>query len=130
MKSPFVRIHLLGYGELFVVRPDFLARSPKQLEYFVQLVLVALAAEQGGHVDELSKDAADGPHVDVRRVQLLAEQELRGAVPERDDHRRVVLEGGPVLSGQAKVADLYDAAVAQKDVGCFEIPENEKSQIT
>ena len=73
--------YLLGHGKLLVVRPDFLARSPKQLEYLVQLVLLALAAEQGGHVDELSKYAADGPNVDVRRVQLLAKQEFGGTVP-------------------------------------------------
>ena len=47
----------------------------------MQLVLITLAAEQGGHVDELSKYAADGPNVDVRRVQLLAKQEFGGTVP-------------------------------------------------
>ena len=76
-------------------------------------------------MDELSKDAADGPDVDVRRVQLLAKQEFGGAVPQGDDDRRVMLQGRPVFSGQAEVADLNDAAVAQEDVGCLEIPENE-----
>ena len=34
-----------------------------------------------------------------------------------------MLQWRPVLSGQAKVADLQDAVVAQEDVGCLEIPK-------
>ena len=114
--------YLLGHGKLLVVRPDFLARSTEQLVYLVQLILLALAAEEGGHVYELSKDAPDGPDVDVRRVQLLAEQEFGGAVPKGDDDRRVMLQGRAVLPGKAKVADFEDPVIAQKDIGCLQIP--------
>ena len=88
----------------------------------MQLVLLAFAAEEGGHVDELTEDAPDGPDVDVRRVQLLAEQEFGGAVPKGDDDRRVMLQGRSVLPGQAKVADFEDPVIAQKDIGCLQIP--------
>ena len=125
MGSPWFQVHsyLLSERELLVVGPNLLAGSAEQLEYLVQLVLLALAAEQRRHVDEFSKDAADRPDVDVRRVLLLPEQELGGSVPECDDNGRVVLQGRPVLSRQAEVSHLQDAAVAQEDVGRLEISE-------
>jgi hypothetical protein len=51
------------------------------------------------------------------------EEELRRAVPERHDDRRVGLQRGPVLAREAEVADLEDAVVAEKQVRGLDVPE-------
>ena len=72
------KLDLLRHWELFVTRPGLLTWSPKELEDLVQLVLFTLAGKQWRHASQLSKDAADRPRVDVRRILPLPQQELRG----------------------------------------------------
>ena len=44
-------------------------------------------------------------------------------LPECDDDGGVGLEGGAVLAGQAEVADLQNAVVAQKQVRRLDVSE-------
>ena len=64
-------------------RPTVLGGRPEQLEDSFQLIVhVRAGIERPARVSQLRKNAARTPHVDARRVQLGAEQDIWWAVPE------------------------------------------------
>ena len=65
---------------------------------------------------QLSKDAADGPHVDGGAIDLRSQQEFRWSVPQRDDTVRVCLlliVKGP---SQAKVGQLELPLIVDEEI--------------
>ena len=51
----------------------------------VQLCHLLLSGEEWPLDKQLPEDAPAGPHVNGRAIALFSQQELRGAVPQRDD---------------------------------------------
>eukprot|EP00292_Cryptomonas_paramecium_P017283 CAMPEP_0113672062 /NCGR_PEP_ID=MMETSP0038_2-20120614/6050_1 /TAXON_ID=2898 /ORGANISM="Cryptomonas paramecium" /LENGTH=105 /DNA_ID=CAMNT_0000588281 /DNA_START=401 /DNA_END=717 /DNA_ORIENTATION=+ /assembly_acc=CAM_ASM_000170 len=62
---------------------------------------VVAAREERAAREQLGQDAAHGPHVDGRRVVLVAQQQLRRAVPPRDDVAGLVRRVGLRQAGEA-----------------------------
>ena len=60
-------------------------RSSQNLENSKDLVNLRIAVEQRFLLGELGEDAANGPGVDTDAVGFLAEEDLRGSVPEGDN---------------------------------------------
>lgn len=54
----------------------------------------------------LGKNATDGPHVDSRRVSGCAEEQFRGAVPQRHHHVRVWLDRTAIRTSETKIGNL------------------------
>lgn len=110
-------------GEFPKPRPRLLGGHAAELKDLSQLFHFVVTLEQGLPVDELAKDAAHAPHVDGGVVGRGPEDELRRAVPERDDELgesrgRWVAD----ISRHAKVGNLELAAVVEEEVGRLEVP--------
>ena len=83
----------------------------------LQLVDVVLAREDGLPSKELGENAAARPQIDRHRVVILAQHDLRGAVPARHDVLRQVLRRAVVdATREAKVADLQVAVAVQEKI--------------
>jgi hypothetical protein len=67
------------------LRPVVLGRVAQHLADHLELVDLGVALEQrDAHLQKLSDDAADGPHVHCATVLLDLEQQFRSSVPEGD----------------------------------------------
>ena len=88
------------------VGPVILVRGTEDLEDLEDLVDLRVAHEERSALDHLSEDAACGPEVDAKTVGLLSEENLRAAVPERDDLVGVRLNWQAERSGQSEVSQL------------------------
>ena len=77
---------------------------------FDELVDAALAREDGLTEHELGDDAAHGPHVDVRAVVRVAEDQLRRAIITRANVRNVGLTLNKLLCA-AEVAQFQDVRI-------------------
>ena len=91
------------------------------LEDHVQLVNLRLAHEERLAKDELAKDAPDRPHVDSCGVLLCSKKKLGAPIPQGDYNRCVRLQRGAILSCKAKIPNLQDPFMAEKEVGGFEV---------
>lgn len=111
-----------GVGQAAKGGPGLVGGEAAQLKDFGYLVDLVGALQEGLAGNELAKDAADGPHVDGGGVGARAEEELRAAVPQGDDE---LGEFGrwklADVAGHAKVCDFEEAAVAEEEVGGFEV---------
>ena len=95
----------------------------------MDLVEVVLAGEDGSASDELREDAAHGPHVDLLVVVLLAEDDLRRAIPPGHD---VFGEGVGEFSvaiselfyapGQSKIANFQVTVRIDKQIAGLNVP--------
>mmetsp|Transcript_25471 Transcript_25471/g.78404 ORF Transcript_25471/g.78404 Transcript_25471/m.78404 type:complete len:353 (-) Transcript_25471:83-1141(-) len=99
-------------GEARDAGPRGLVGRAEDAEDSEQLVDFGIAREERATRSHFSEDAADGPEVDRRGVVLAAEQDLGGAVPERDDFVGVgALARGREGAGEAEVGE-FEGAVA------------------
>ena len=89
-------------------RPDALAGRAEQLEDVQQLLQLGVAREQRLLARELGEDGAHGPHVHGRGVVAPAQQNLRRAVPQRDDLVRVRLHRHGKRASQPEIRNLDD----------------------
>jgi hypothetical protein len=81
-----VLLLVLGLNwQLLVARPVFLSGSASNLEDLLQLLTFVLTSEQGLPVYDLGENAAYTPNIDRSGVVLAAHQNIRGAIPQRDD---------------------------------------------
>lgn len=85
------------------VQLDISRYSPKDT---VELVDLRVTGEERLLGDHLGENDADGPNVHRRAVDLLAEQDLRRAVPQRDHLVRVLLDREAEGARQLKSAIL------------------------
>jgi hypothetical protein len=89
----------------------------------VQLLDLGLAGHDGLAGEQLGEDAPGAPEVDGDAVLGGAEQELRRAVPERDDAAGHGLAlGGVEGGGEPEVGDPEHAAVVDEQVGALDVP--------
>ena len=103
--------------------PHGLVGSPEHLEDVQQLLNLGLAREHGRLSDELREDAPDGPHVHRGGVQRGSQEDLRGAVPQRDDLVGVGLERNAERPAQSEVRDLeLELAPVHEEVLGLEVP--------
>jgi len=86
------------------------------LEDFEDLINLGVAHEEGTFLDQLSENAPDGPHVNPKRVLLLAQKDFWRSVPESLDLVGQGLDWDGEGSGQAKVTDLDIALIGHKEV--------------
>ena len=96
-------------------RPVVLGGGPQHLEDQVELVLHGGAREErpaGGHLVE---NAAHSPHINGGGVLGGAQQDVRGAVPERHHLIAVGLGRNGLGPGQTKVSQL-------KEINCLLVP--------
>ena len=91
---------------------------PEDLE---DLINFRVAGEERLASAHFSEDAPDGPHVDAGRVLTTAEQDLGGAVPERDDLVGVGPERDAKSAGQSKVGQLQVSLAVNQQVLGLEI---------
>ena len=107
-------------------RPDIRRDGAAELSYQGQLVLLRVALHDGGARPHLGHDTAGSPHVHRRAVVPLAEQQLRGSVPE--GHHPVGVSVGLAGfvdgdgAGQTKVSELQDPLLGDENVGCLHVP--------
>lgn len=94
------------------------ADVPENLENLVNL---RVAREERLARAHLGKDAADGPHVDARRVLAAAEENLGGAVPERDDLVGVGAQGDAKGAGETEISELQVAVAVDEQVLRLEV---------
>ena len=87
----------------------------------IQLGWVARSLQEGTSTEHLSNDASNTPHIDLGRVDLATQQELRGAVPKRNDLVREPLHLGIPGPGQAPVSNLELALPVDEKVRRLEI---------
>ena len=95
LRRKVVEVRLV-LGKLADTGPGALRRRAHEAEDLLQLIVVGRAGEQRPAGVHLRHDAAGGPDVDAGIVGAGAEQDVRGAVPQRDD---LVGEG---IDGDAK----------------------------
>ena len=83
----------------------------ERAEDLVELVDLAVSRPEGPAVDHLGEDDADRPHVDGARVLLGAEEDLRRAVPQRDDLVCVRAQRHGEGAREAKVGEFESACI-------------------
>mmetsp|Transcript_10411 Transcript_10411/g.22099 ORF Transcript_10411/g.22099 Transcript_10411/m.22099 type:complete len:417 (-) Transcript_10411:311-1561(-) len=108
-------------GELGDAGPRGLGGRAEQAEDERELLKLVAAGQDRLAQQQLGEDAADGPHVDRRAVETRTEQQLGGAVPERDDPvgvRSKLLLKGP---REAKVCKLELPLVVDQQVGALDV---------
>lgn len=112
----------LPVGEVRDARPDLLRGSPEDAEDAIELVDLRVAGEHGGLCEHLAEDDPDGPDVDWRRILLLAQQHLRGAVPQRHHLVRVSAQRDPERPCKPKVRKLQRPESVDQQVLWLHVP--------
>mmetsp|Transcript_17396 Transcript_17396/g.56957 ORF Transcript_17396/g.56957 Transcript_17396/m.56957 type:complete len:329 (-) Transcript_17396:490-1476(-) len=98
------------------------ALGAAQLEDFVELLHFRAPGKDGFAVVELGQDAPDAPEVHRLVVQRRAEEQLRRAVPKRDDAVRERLAVVRFAQNrEAKVGELDVPARVHQNVGTFDV---------
>lgn len=95
-------LHVVGDGDV-----------PEDLE---DLVDFRVTGEQGLSRAHFSKYAADGPHIDTGRVLPTTKQNLRGAVPQRNDLVGVGAEGHTKGSRESEISKLEVSVAVDKEI--------------
>ena len=101
--------------------PLRLGGRAEDAEDLEDLVDLAVAREERLARRHLRVDAADTPHVDARAVLPAAEQDLRRAVPERDDLVGVGAEGHAEGPREPEVGEFEVAFFVDEEVLGFEV---------
>lgn len=104
------RLQVLVVSERDAVGPGALVGGTAELLDFFHLAILCVALEEDLSGDELGKNAADTPHVDLSAVVGLTEKQLWRAIPERDDFDGVPLARG-LGSSEAKIGQGHQAFV-------------------
>jgi hypothetical protein len=100
----------LELREVESVRPIVLRRRPQHLKYLEDLINFTVTGKKWPALNHFGKNAAGRPQVHSERVSLLAEQDLRAAVPERDHLVSVGLYREAERSCQPEVRQLHFGA--------------------
>mmetsp|Transcript_103514 Transcript_103514/g.316915 ORF Transcript_103514/g.316915 Transcript_103514/m.316915 type:complete len:237 (+) Transcript_103514:116-826(+) len=100
--------------------PRRLGRRPAQLEDLEERADLRIPGEDCLADGHLGHAAPRGPHVDFGPVDRHPEEDLRGAVPERDDVVRVRPLRGRGEASEAEVADL-EPRRADEDVRWLQV---------
>lgn len=87
--------------------------APEDLE---DLVNLGITSEQRLARAHLGEDAADGPHIDAGGVLAATEQNLRGAVPQRDDLVGVCAERHTEGSREPEIRELEVAVAVDQEI--------------
>ena len=87
--------------------------APEDLE---DLVNLGVTSEQRLARAHLGKDTADGPHIDTGGVLAATEQDLWGAVPQRDDLVGVCAEGHTKGSREPEIRELEVAVAVDQEI--------------
>jgi len=93
-------------------RPAPLRRGAPPLKNLEQLVDIGPSGEHGKPGGHLPEDAPHAPHVDVRAVAVVSEEQLRGAVPERHHLVGVGAVGEGEEARQAEIGEFERPTVA------------------
>ena len=103
----------LHFGKICETLPSFFRWCAKCSENPKDLPNLRVTCKQWLLVSQLVEDGPDGPHIDGRRVNLGAEQDLRRAIPKCDDFMRVSFQWQAHRTCKAKVRnfDLRDLRV-------------------
>ena len=87
--------------------------APEDLE---DLVNFRVTSEQRLARAHFSEDAANGPHINTGRVLATTEQNLRGAVPQRNDLVGVGAEGHTKGSRESEISKLEVTVAVDKEI--------------
>ena len=75
------------------VGPVYVTWSAHDLKHFKNLVNLRVSREERPPVHHFHEDRSNSPDIDGCRVSLLAEQDFRGSVPQRDHFMCVSFNG-------------------------------------
>ena len=112
----------LGIGQRAEAWPCLCCRRSQEGEDLAELVDFVLALEEGLARQQLSKDTAQRPDVDLETVFVGPKKEVWAAVPECDNElsevgwRRITC-----VASHAEVGELDLAAVVEEEIGGFEV---------
>jgi len=102
--------------------PRVFTWGAKELKNPLDLIIHVTAWEEWTpSVGELCEDAAGAPHVYAGCVQLGPEQDIRGAIPERDHLGAVTSHWDPEGPGQTKVCEFQFPILVDQKILRFEI---------
>ena len=111
----------LVFRELGDSRPGALGGGAHDAEDLLQLVFVGGSREEGPSRVHLRHDAARGPDVDTGVVGAGAEEDVRGAVPQRDDLVGEGVDGDAERAGQTKIREFQLALDVDEEVLGLEV---------
>ena len=111
----------LELGKTRDPRPRPLGRRAHQPEDLEQLVLVRGAGEQGAAREHLRHDAAGAPDVDAGVVSPTPEQDVRGAIPQRDDLVAESVDGDAEGAREAEIREFQLPLVVDEQVLGLEV---------
>lgn len=104
-------------------RPVVLRGRAERSEYLIQLIVrIAHSREYGhagNHLDEYTPDA---PHVQRRRILGASEQNVRRAVPQRDDLVRIRMARDRLRPRQPEIGQFQLARLAYQQVLRLDVP--------
>ena len=103
-------------GEIGNAGPRALRGGAHDAEDADDLVVVGRAGEQGPTRVHLRHDAARGPDVDARVVRPTAQQDIRGAVPQRHDLVREGVNRDTEGAREAEVPQLQGPLAVDEEV--------------
>jgi hypothetical protein len=112
---------LLVFGELRDSGPGALRGCAHDAEDAHQLVFIGCAGEERAAAVHFCHDAAGGPDVDAGVVGAGAEEDVWGAVPQRDDFVGEGVDGDAEGSGETEICELELAFVVDEEVLRLEI---------
>ena len=115
LRRKVVEVRLV-LGKLADAGPGALRRRAHEAEDLLQLVVVGRAGKQRPARVHLCHDAAGGPDVDAGVVGAGAEQDVRGAVPQRDDLVGEGVDGDAERPRQPEICELELALCVDEQV--------------
>jgi len=93
-----------------------------ELEDLENLIDLRIAHEKWSLLDELSKDASDGPHVDAKRVFSFSKKNFWSSIPESFDLMCKSLDWDGKCPCETEIANLDVALVIDKEILGLKVP--------